>query len=90
MLISYFATLREFTRKREEPWPTTPATVRALLGELVAAYGEEFASWVLPDGQSLGLSIVLVNGKDVRSLQGLDTPLQDSDHVFIFPPVAGG
>lgn len=90
MLISYFATLRGITRKAEEDWPHPAATVRALLQALVAAYGDGFARWVLPDGHDTGLAIVLVNGKDVRSLQGLDTPLQAQDHVFIFPPVAGG
>lgn len=90
MLIKYFATLRGITRKNEEHWPDPPADVRALLQALVARYGADFARWVIPDGQDLGLSVVLVNGKDVRSLQRLDTPLHDSDEVFIFPPVAGG
>lgn len=90
MRVSYFATLRAVTHRAEEDWARPAATVGALLQDLVAAYGHEFARWVLPDGRSPGLAILLVNGVDVRSLQGLDTPLQPGDHVFIFPPVAGG
>lgn len=90
MMVSYFATLRGLTHKSEEAWPHPAATVGELLRGLVATYGSEFARWVLPDGQDTGLAIVLVNGRDMRSLQGQATPLQDSDRVFIFPPVAGG
>lgn len=33
---------------------------------------------------------VLVNGNNVRHLEGLDTDLKDSDEIGILPPVSGG
>lgn len=33
---------------------------------------------------------IFVNDEDIRTLQGLDTPLKDGDEVTIFPPVGGG
>ncbi len=33
---------------------------------------------------------ILVNGRDVESLQGLATRLKEGDHVVFFPPVGGG
>jgi len=33
---------------------------------------------------------VFVEGRDIRYLDGLATPLADSDEIAIFPPVAGG
>lgn len=33
---------------------------------------------------------VYVNGADIRTLQGLDTPLADSDTVLVIGSVAGG
>jgi len=33
---------------------------------------------------------VFVNGRDIRHLSGLETPVQPDDEVAIFPPVAGG
>jgi molybdopterin synthase sulfur carrier subunit len=34
--------------------------------------------------------IILVNGRNVLYLKGLDTPLEADDEVSIFPMVAGG
>jgi molybdopterin converting factor small subunit len=43
------------------------------------------------DGDDLhGEIIIFVNGRNVRHLQMLDTPLQDDDEVSIFPMIAGG
>ncbi|AKB20822.1 ubiquitin-like small modifier protein 1 [Methanosarcina sp. WH1] len=33
---------------------------------------------------------VLVNGNNVRHLEGLDTLLKDSDEIGVLPPVSGG
>lgn len=33
---------------------------------------------------------ILVNGNNVRHLEGLDTELNDSDEIGILPPVSGG
>lgn len=33
---------------------------------------------------------VLINGNNVRHLEGLDTLLSDADEVAILPPVSGG
>ena len=35
-------------------------------------------------------SFVLVNGRRVEFLNGIQTPLVDTDTVFVFPVVAGG
>lgn len=90
MRISYFALLREATRKRTEIWKRPAATLRDLLGDLVAEYGPNFARWIVKDGELAGYAIILVNGQDVRGLQGLDTPLSSDSDIFIFPPLAGG
>ncbi|CAO3453199.1 MoaD/ThiS family protein [Azospirillum largimobile] len=90
MKVSYFALLREATKKRSEIWERPAPTVRDLLRDLVAEYGPNFSRWILKDGELAGFAIILVNGQDVRGLQGLDTPLTPDSDVFIFPPLAGG
>ncbi|HYH38538.1 MAG TPA: MoaD/ThiS family protein [Azospirillum sp.] len=90
MKISYFALLRTATNKTQEEWTRPAATVRDLLRDLVAEYGPAFARWIWKDDELSGFAIVLVDGHDIRSRQGLDTPLTPDSEVFIFPPLAGG
>ena len=89
MKVEYFATLRDVAGRNQENWDRPAATVGQLLRDLIARYGREFERWVLKNGE-LGLAIILVNGRDVRDLQRLDTPLKTDDTVTLFPPVAGG
>ena len=91
MIIRYFAFLRDITRVSEHTWTEPAANVGELLVTLSKRYGPNFRRWVLePDGQLGQLSIVLVNGRDCRELQGMDTPLHPDDIIALFPPVAGG
>ena len=90
MVLSYFALLRNVTRTSEEVWTRPAATLGDLLADLVAKYGKPFASWVMPEGKGAGLALILVDGQDCRSLQGLATPLGPGSRVSIFPPLAGG
>lgn len=89
MKVEYFATLRGVAGRKGENWDRPAATVGQLLRDLIARYGSEFERWLLKNGD-LGLAIILVNGRDVRDLQRLDTPLEPNDTVTLFPPVAGG
>jgi len=90
MKVLYFALLRDVTGKKEEEWREPEPTVGHLLHALVARYGHGFERWVLKDGELWNLVIILVNGRDVRQLQNLKTPLAPDDTVVIFPPVGGG
>jgi len=90
MVVSYFGMLRDIAGRKEEDWEQPAATVGELLHRVVAEYGPQFGRWVLDNGDLLNLAIVLVNGRDVRGLQRLATPLKPTDNVTLFPPVAGG
>ena len=67
------------------------ATVRDVIGDLDARH-PGFGSQLL-DQNSGGLRSfvnVYLNDEDVRYLQGLDTPIDESDVLSILPAVAGG
>lgn len=91
--IKAFATIREaLGRGWMQMEIENEATVGQLLLRLSEVYGERFSSRVLnPDKKTLtrGLKI-LVNGRDIDFLQGLETKLKDGDVVTLIPPVAGG
>ncbi|MBN1333548.1 MAG: MoaD family protein [Synergistales bacterium] len=71
-----------------------PANVRELLAYLSENYGDKVDKWLWKgkgkDRTLIAGTMILVNGRHVCHLNGLDTPLRDDDTVSIFPPAGGG
>jgi MoaD family protein len=65
---------------------TVGEVLRALAGEHPDTERQLFAE----DGQLNRYVNVYLNDEDVRVLQGLDTPVGDSDTLVILPAMAGG
>lgn len=64
--------------------------VRAALEALRRRYGPEFAALVY-DGKALHDGInILLRGKNIHVLQGLDTPLSEGDVISLFYSIEGG
>ena len=89
MTIKFFARIRSCTGEAERRIDGAPPDLRELLTTLARRYGPSFREAVL-SGAELGEAIIMVNGRNVQYLQGLDTPLAADDEVSIFPMVAGG
>lgn len=66
--------------------------VGPFLHRLADKYGEGFreALFDAETGQIHHHIVVLVNGRPLRSLQGLETGLKDGDEVVFLPAYAGG
>jgi len=90
MKLLCFAYFRDILGKNEVQWDRPAATMGELLADLSQRYGPAFRKWVYEGDQLSHMVILLVNGRDVRDLQGLDTPLRPEDTVALFPPLAGG
>lgn len=90
MTVKYFATIRTYTGETERRVEDAPADLRELVTALAGRYGTSFRRAVFSDDELNGEIIILVNGRNVLFLQGLDTPLKADDEVSIFPMVAGG
>jgi molybdopterin converting factor small subunit len=78
---------KRFKLKLEEP-----ATVRKVVMNLTETFSSEFKQ-VLVDSQ-LGdprpNALILVGGKEVSVLQGLETEVRDSEEIVLVPVVHGG
>lgn len=81
--------LREFTGGAAE-LQVHAASVRELLAEVQREHPQLHQRIVDPDGQVRPLVNLFVGERDVRSLEGLETPLRDGSVVTILPAVAGG
>lgn len=93
MKVQFFAYLREpaYADCKEAGF-LGAGTVRALGEQLCDRFGAKFRSEFF-DASGEALSeriIVMVNGRRVDFLQGLDTGLAETDTVQVFPVVAGG
>lgn len=80
--VKVFATLIDIVGKRMLE-VTSVRTVRELLDEL----DKRFPGFKKELERGF---IILVNGKNIEHLQGLETPISDDDTVSIFPPAGGG
>jgi molybdopterin synthase sulfur carrier subunit len=85
------ASLRTAAGAKEVTVPCAPdTTVRALLHALGAA-NAALAERLLDAQQDLNRGVqVLVNGRHIDFLSGLETLIQPTDSVMLIPPVGGG
>jgi len=69
-----------------------PATVRKVIMKLTETFSVEFKR-VLLDSEledPRPNSLILVGGKEISALQGLETEVKDSEEVILVPIVHGG
>jgi molybdopterin synthase sulfur carrier subunit len=89
--VRLFGSLRELAGEREiDVALPDGATVRDLLNRL-GELRPILAQRLLDEDGNIPRSVnVFVNGRDIRDLGGLDTPVMPDDEVTLLPPAAGG
>jgi len=68
------------------------ATVEKVLRRLSEIYGQDFVEYIFDGrtGETQSYLLLLVNGRSITVLDGLETRLVDGDVLAILPPVGGG
>jgi len=68
------------------------SSVNTLLRCMVDTWGEALAAYLFdPQTSKLFVHIrIMVNGRDIRFLDGLQTVLNAGDEILVLPPVGGG
>ena len=90
--VSYFSNVRALTG---EPGSTLElkerSSVHDLLINVAARYGDELREYMFTEDNMLHSHVVVIlNGRGVGVLDGLDTALNDGDRVAILPSIGGG
>ncbi|MGQ4913258.1 MAG: ubiquitin-like small modifier protein 1 [Candidatus Asgardarchaeia archaeon] len=89
--VKFFAALWEITGEKEVELNGTNMTVRELLQKLIERYGEKFKKEIMDnDDKVKDHYVILVNGRNIVFLDGVNTKVKDGDLISIFPPVGGG
>ncbi|MEM2320475.1 MAG: MoaD family protein [Candidatus Bathyarchaeia archaeon] len=66
-------------------------TIRDLIRLLIGKYGEKLEKVLRGESEEFNSSItILVNGRNVVFIKGLETTLSDGDIISIIPPAGGG
>ncbi|MFB6110523.1 MAG: ubiquitin-like small modifier protein 1 [Halodesulfurarchaeum sp.] len=86
-----FADLAETAGERRVDVDTAPdATVADALDALLESH-PALRERILSDGEVADHVNVLLNGEDVETRdRGLETPVESTDELALFPPVSGG
>jgi len=73
----------------ERQIPATGDTVRELLDDLISRF-PGLRTQLVEDDDIAPFVNVYVEGEDVRTLDGLDTPVSNGSTVILLPAMAGG
>ncbi len=89
--ISYFGHLRSKAgvKSEEVEYASEATEVGDLLERSCKERGIEREVFGQVDGTGGGVNILL-NGRNIKFLQGLRTPVGDGDKIALFPPTGGG
>jgi molybdopterin synthase sulfur carrier subunit len=90
--ICFFSILIDITKDDELIFPLeTGSNIRNLLEELTLKFGEKFEEQIFKNSADLSKYVLItINGKDIRTLDGLNTKLEQDDEIFFVPAIAGG
>ncbi|MBC8498879.1 MoaD family protein [Candidatus Bathyarchaeota archaeon] len=90
--VNYFSNVRALTGESGSTLELPErSSVRDLLIIVAARYGDELREYLFTDEGGLHSHVVVIlNGRGVGVLEGLDTALDDGDRVAILPSIGGG
>ncbi|MHA1239054.1 MAG: MoaD/ThiS family protein [Candidatus Odinarchaeia archaeon] len=92
--VKFLANLAIFMGRSEMDIPLDEGkkyTVRDLIEIITEKTGKDLKSKTLGEKRvALGAVRILINGRDINSLNRFDTELKDSDEVAMFPALGAG
>lgn len=86
--IKLLATLRNITECNEIE--IEAKNVKQAISKLTEIYGTDMEEELLEQGELKETVTVLVNGRNITYLEGIETILEADDTITIFPRIAGG
>jgi len=90
--ISFLSLLRDrFGAKELNMDLEDESTIKDLFAKLFEKYGEDIEKLLIKKTGDLNDQVVImVNEKNIRSLDNLDTKIHNNDEIIFLPAIAGG
>jgi molybdopterin synthase sulfur carrier subunit len=89
--IKFFSLIKFDLKKDEVDYQLSGSkSVKEIIKLLDREFDNYFSRKLLKDGEIKSGTIILLNGRNIRHLQGLDTLVENKDEITIFPPSGGG
>ena len=90
MIIRFYATLRPLVGGRSVDLDDPPETIGEILKRLASEYDGLQEQLFDEDGTVRRFVAIMVDGRDIRHIEGLQSRVKEDSELDIFPPVAGG
>ena len=90
MEVRVYATLRQIVGARRVEVDCPGPTVQQAMEALISRYPALSDRLLTDAGEVRPFVAVMLDGRDIRHLNGLQTPVSCQSGLDIFPPVAGG
>ncbi|MDI9547630.1 MAG: MoaD/ThiS family protein [Chloroflexota bacterium] len=91
MKVKVYATLRPIVGGADVPTTVQPGQpIHSLVDEMVARWPDLRAEMLDADGNLQRRIQIMVNGRSIAYLDGMNTVIGPDDSIAIFPPVGGG
>ncbi|RLL83880.1 molybdenum biosynthesis protein MoaD [Petrotoga sp. HKA.pet.4.5] len=91
MKIKFFSLIKFDLKKDEVDYQLSESeSIKEIIKLLDQEFDNYFSRKLLENGELKSGTIVLLNGRNIRHLQGLDTLVENKDEITIFPPSGGG
>jgi molybdopterin converting factor small subunit len=90
--ITFLSLLADITKIKELNLSINEnSTIKEILASLIIKFGKDFERKILDSPNSLSKYIILgLNGKDIRTLNDLETTVSHHDEILLLPAIAGG
>lgn len=85
-----FGNISTITKQNQMDMEFEGYTAEDFLKRLIEEFGEDMKKILFPNGCLSDLIFILINGRNIEGLEGLDSEIKDGDIVSVLPMTAGG
>ncbi|AGN25808.1 MoaD family protein [Candidatus Methanomassiliicoccus intestinalis] len=85
-----FGNISAITKQNQMNMEFEGCTAEDFLNKLIEKFGEDMKKILFPGGSLSDLIFILINGRNIEGLEGLETKIKDGDTVSVLPMTAGG